>query len=143
MNDPINNRKMITGYKALDYFNAPWSLRVEKDGIEDVAVICDADGDELLRCHHFWQPVDHSVPLTLAAARLTVAAPALIAALLGIIDYAENEALCLEKLKDSPEAEGEAKRAWIAIDLAHAAIAQANAKGILSASSEPDIDALL
>src|ERR1700734_2401079 len=33
---------------------APWSLHFHRDGTEDVAIICDADGDELARSRHFW-----------------------------------------------------------------------------------------
>ncbi len=57
--------------------------------------------------------------------RLIVAATALLAALKGIIDYAENEAYSLEKLKDSPEAEAEAERAWKATEAARTAVAMA------------------
>ena len=59
-------------------FNAPWSLRFERDGTEDVAVICDADDSELVRSRHFWLPEgDDPMPPTLAAVRLIQAAPAL------------------------------------------------------------------
>ena len=60
-----------------------------------------------------------------ANGRLILAAPALLAALKGIIDYAENEAYSLEKLKDSPEAEAEAERAWKATEAARTALAMA------------------
>jgi len=60
-----------------------------------------------------------------ANGRLILAAPALLAALKGIIDYAENEAYSLEKLKDSPEAEAEAERAWRATEAARTALAVA------------------
>ena len=60
-----------------------------------------------------------------ANGRLILAAPALLAALNGIIDYAENEAYSLEKLKDSPEAEAEAERAWKATEAARTALAVA------------------
>lgn len=63
-------------------FNAPWSLRFERDGTEDLAVIFDADGVELLRSRHFWLPnADDPEPPTLAAMRLIQAAPALLEAL--------------------------------------------------------------
>jgi F420-0:gamma-glutamyl ligase len=42
-----------------------------------------------------------------------------------VIDYAENEAYSLEKLKDSPEAEAEAAKTWNAVDTARAIIAKA------------------
>jgi hypothetical protein len=69
---------------------------------------------------------------------LQQAASTLLAALEEVIDYAENEAYSLEKLKDSPEAETEAERAWKAVETGRDAIAQA--KGAGSASSPPDID---
>ena len=63
-------------------FNAPWSLRFERDGTEDVAIICDADDAELVRSRHFWLPVaDDPEPPTLTAMRLIQAAPALLEAL--------------------------------------------------------------
>jgi hypothetical protein len=62
-------------------FDAPWSLRFERDGTEDIAVICDGDADELVRSRHFWLPnADDPEPPTLAAMRLIHAAPALLTA---------------------------------------------------------------
>jgi hypothetical protein len=60
-----------------------------------------------------------------ANGQVIVAAPALLAALKGVIDYAESEAYSLEKLKDSPEAEVEAERAWKAVEAGRTAIALA------------------
>jgi hypothetical protein len=58
---------------------SPWSLCFERDGTEDVAVISDADGEELLRSRHFWLPeADDPMPQTLSSMRLVVAAPALL-----------------------------------------------------------------
>jgi F420-0:gamma-glutamyl ligase len=51
----------------------------------------------------------------------------LLAALEGIVDYAESEAFSLESLKDRPEAEEEAERAWKAVETAQAVIAEARA----------------
>ncbi len=63
-------------------FNAPWSLRFERDGTEDIAVLCDADEDELVRSRQFWLPnTGDPEPPTLAAMRLIQAAPALLEAL--------------------------------------------------------------
>ena len=63
-------------------FNAPWKLRFERDGTEDVAIICDADDAELVRSRYFWLPeADDQEPPTLAAMRLIQAAPALLEAL--------------------------------------------------------------
>jgi hypothetical protein len=60
-----------------------------------------------------------------------------------ILPYAENEARGLDALKDSPEAQAEADRAWKAIESAHAAIAEAAAAGLQPAPADLDIDALL
>ena len=60
-----------------------------------------------------------------ANGQVIVAAPALLAALKGVIDYAESEAYSLEKLKDSPEADVEAERAWKAVEAGRTAIALA------------------
>jgi len=37
-----------------------------------------------------------------------------------VLPYAENEAFSLESLKDSPEAEAEAEKAWKAVEEAQA-----------------------
>jgi hypothetical protein len=125
MNTPINHRPLNTGKMP---FNAPWSLHFDRDGTEDVAVICDANGEDLLRSRHFWLPeADDPVPMTLAAMRLVAAAPALLAACQGIIDYAEREAIGLDSEKDRPESQAEAKRAWKAVEAARAAIVKATA----------------
>jgi hypothetical protein len=61
--------------------NAPWSLHFERDGTEDVAIIFDSNGEELVRSRHFWLPQgDDPTPPTLAAMRLMVAAPRLLEA---------------------------------------------------------------
>jgi hypothetical protein len=57
--------------------------------------------------------------------QLRNAAPRLLEALKSLIDYAENEAYSLEKLKDSPEAEAEAAKAWNAVETARAIVAKA------------------
>ena len=41
MNDPINH-PAGTGHMPQGDFNAPWSLRFERDGTEDVAVLSEA-----------------------------------------------------------------------------------------------------
>jgi hypothetical protein len=83
------------------------------------------------------------ITLALPASRLERTVSTLLTALEAIIDYAENEAYSLEKLKDSPEAEAEAERAWKAVESAQAAIAQAKAAGIEPAPDDFDIQALL
>lgn len=59
----------------------PWTLHFDRDGCEDFAIICDADGTDLARSRHFWLPEgDDPVPATLASMRLMVAAPRLLEA---------------------------------------------------------------
>ena len=61
---------------------APWSLHFDRDGTEDIAIICDAVGDDLARSRDFWLPEgDDPVPPTLAAMRVMVVAPKLLEAL--------------------------------------------------------------
>jgi len=60
---------------------SPWSLHFDRDGTEDIAIICDADGDELACSRHFWLPEgDDPVPATLAAMQLMAVAPKLLSA---------------------------------------------------------------
>jgi hypothetical protein len=67
---------------TLANLNAPWSLHFDHDGTEDIAIICDANGDDLATSRHFWLPEgDDPVPPTLVAMRLIAAAPKLIEAL--------------------------------------------------------------
>ncbi len=62
-------------------FCTPWNLDFEQDGTEDIAVIRDAESDEIVSSRPFWLPVgDDPVPPTLAALRLMAAAPKLLAA---------------------------------------------------------------
>ena len=69
-----------------------WSLHFDRDGTEDVAVIHDADGEELLRSRPFWLPEgDDPVPSTLAAVRLVVAAPDLLALAKQIVRAKDTE----------------------------------------------------
>ena len=61
--------------------NAPWSLHFDRDGTEDIAVISDTNGEDLVHSRHFWLPEgDDPIPPTLAAVRLMVVAPKLLAA---------------------------------------------------------------
>ncbi len=61
--------------------NAPWSLHFHRDGTEDVGVIFDANGHELVRSRHFWLPEsDDPTPSTLTCLRLMVTAPKLLSA---------------------------------------------------------------
>lgn len=80
-----------------DYFS-PWSLRFYRDGTEDIAVILEADGEELAYSRHFWLPEGNDpVPPTLTAMRLMATAPKLLTALLE----------CARLLADHDEREGE------------------------------------
>lgn len=78
-----------------------------------------------------------------ADGRPIVSAPALLASLEAILPYAESEAYSLANHKDSPECEAEAEHAWKAVEVAQGVIAQAKAAGILPASTDIDIHALL
>jgi hypothetical protein len=62
--------------------NASWSLHFDRDGTEDIAVIRDADGVDLVISRHFWLPEPGDpVPATLAAIWQMIAAPKLLRAL--------------------------------------------------------------
>ena len=64
-----------------DNLNAPWSLRFDRDGTENVGTIYDANGHELVHSRQFWLPEgEDPVPPTLAALRLMVIAPQLLMA---------------------------------------------------------------
>jgi hypothetical protein len=63
----------------------PWTLHFDREGTEDVAVICDPHGEDLVKSRHFWLPEgDDPVPRTLAAMQLMVTAPKLLKTLLGV-----------------------------------------------------------
>jgi hypothetical protein len=51
--------------------STPWSLHFDRDGTEDIAIIVDANGDDLATSRQFWlpQPGDE-VPPTLVAMKL-------------------------------------------------------------------------
>ncbi len=55
--------------------NTPWSLHFDRDGTEDIAIIRDAHGDDLVTSRHFWLPEGTDpVPPTLAAMQVMAAA---------------------------------------------------------------------
>ena len=61
--------------------NAPWSLEFDQDGTENIGIISDSDGHELVQSRPFWLPeADDPVPPTLAALRLMMVAPKLLIA---------------------------------------------------------------
>jgi hypothetical protein len=96
---------------------------------ETFAALVDVQGDEDYR---------QSRMVDFEEERLRKAAPKLLASLEAVLPYAENEAYSLEKLKDSPEAEAEAERAWKAVEAAQAAITEATAAGIIPAPDEAE-----
>lgn len=60
--------------------NTPWALHFDHDGTEDIAIIRDANDEELIRSRPFWLPEgDNPIPPTLAA--LLAAAKATLTAL--------------------------------------------------------------
>lgn len=76
--------------------HAPWSLRFYRDGTEDIAVILEADGEELAYSRPFWLPERHDpIPPTLASMQLMAASPKLLTALIEcarfLADYAGQE----------------------------------------------------
>ena len=78
----LHRKSLVTNVShAAEHFT-PWSLRVCRDGTEDIAVIIEADGEELAYSRPFWLPEENDpVPPTLAAMRLMATAPRLLAAL--------------------------------------------------------------
>jgi hypothetical protein len=100
----------------------------EADNIEDChgenrSALVDVEGDETF---------SQSVMIDFEAERSRKAAAKLLATLEAVIDYAENEAYSLEELKDSPEAEIEAEKAWNAVEAGREVIAEAKAAGVPS-----------
>ncbi|HEV8059422.1 MAG TPA: hypothetical protein VGP68_06100, partial [Gemmataceae bacterium] len=72
---------------AINNLGTPWTLHFDREGTEDVAIICDDDGEDLVRSRQFWLPEGHDVvPTTLAAMWLMAAAPKLAAALASLLD---------------------------------------------------------
>src|SRR6266404_1051342 len=84
---------------------APWSLNFDRDGTEDIATICDADGDDLAASRHFWLPEgDDPIPPTLASMWLMAAAPKLLEAL----DYLLAQTVDMDLKHGITLSEGEA-----------------------------------
>lgn len=72
--------------------NTPWTLHFDRDGTEDIAIICDSNGHDLATSRHFWLPEgDDPVPPTLAGMRVMAAAPKLLHALQQVLAWAEPE----------------------------------------------------
>jgi hypothetical protein len=64
----------------------PWTLHFDRDGTEDIAIICDGDMDDLVTSRFFWLPEEQDpVPPTLASMWLMVTAPKLLAALKAVM----------------------------------------------------------
>jgi hypothetical protein len=60
---------------------APWSISVYQNGTDDVAIIRDSNGDDLIHSRPFRMPEgDESIPPTLAALQLMAVAPKLLIA---------------------------------------------------------------
>lgn len=61
--------------------NAPWSIHLYRNGTEDVAIIRNSDGEDLVHSRPFWLPEgDEPIPPTLAALQLMAVAPKLLIA---------------------------------------------------------------
>jgi hypothetical protein len=85
----------------------------------------DLDQDDETEMRIFKAICNARAEATAASIPLEPVVPKLLVAIEGIIVYAENEAHSLENLKDSPEAEVEAEKAWKAVEAARNAIAGA------------------
>ncbi len=82
----------------------PWSLHFDRDGTDDIAIICDEDGCDLARSDTFWMPEQGDpIPATLAAMRLMACAPKLLEAL----DYLLAETVDLDLKYGITPSEGE------------------------------------
>ena len=101
--------------------------------IEHANDTADCDGETFYACVDVAgdEQYEQSRWIDFEPERHRLAAPKLLASLKALLPYAESEAYCLDKLKDSPEAEAETERAWKAIESAQTAIAEADAAGIL------------
>lgn len=67
---------------------APWSMHFDRDGTEDIAIICDANDEDLAVSRHFWLPESgDETPGTLTAMRAMAAAPEMLAALKRVLRY--------------------------------------------------------
>jgi hypothetical protein len=66
--------------------STPWTIRMDRNGTEDIASICDSFGFEIVRSRAFWRPTeDHIRSETWDAVRLMHAAPRLYHALLATL----------------------------------------------------------
>ena len=64
----------------LTALDTPWRLRFDGDGIEDIAIIQDMEGEDFVASRPFWVPGEgEPVPVTLAAIRVMKASPKLLA----------------------------------------------------------------
>ena len=113
--------------------NAPWSLRIDRDGTEDIAVIFDAKGEVLACSHHFWMPEKNDpIPPTLAAIQLMVTAPKLLVAA-----KATLTALELMRKTENPRAYTQMEWATVPLIAFGRAIAEAeNIDGVAPASTD-------
>lgn len=71
--------------------NAPWSLHFDRNGTDDVAIICDCNGDDLAQSRDFWLPTgDDPEPGTLIAMRLMKVAPEMFDALKQLLSHVND-----------------------------------------------------
>jgi hypothetical protein len=100
--------------------NSPWTLHFDRDGTEDVGIICDGHGKDLVKSRHFWLPEGNDpIPPTLACLQLMLVAPDLLESLEQLLawigDLSRDFDICEEILQSS-----EAKAALVAIEKARA-----------------------
>jgi hypothetical protein len=70
----------------------PWTLHIDRDGTEDFLIICDNDGNDLVRSEFFWQPYDDEpVSAMQAAVWLMFHAPKLLKALKELAEHADHD----------------------------------------------------
>lgn len=92
--------------------NAPWTLHFDRDGTEDVAVIRDADHEDLVTSCHLWRPdAGDPVPPTPAAVAAMAAAPQRLAACRMVVDRGERGDLA-EAARACRDAVAGAERLW-------------------------------
>jgi hypothetical protein len=88
---PAHRQAELSARTPDSEIRAPWSLHFYRDGTEDIAVICDAQRDDLVHSRPFWLPEPGDpMPPTLAAMRVIRAAPALLAACRMVVDRWER-----------------------------------------------------
>jgi hypothetical protein len=71
----------------------PWSLHLDRDGTEDFLIVCDPEGNDIVRSEFFWQPEsdDEPLPMAMTAVWLMFKAQRLLAALKTLAEQADHD----------------------------------------------------